>query len=280
MRAAIKVNSFNFIFRFFSFFFFFQVKQELDAGREADRVATQFSGSPAHLLSIRTWQAICMACAKMADHAGDLEEICSTTLLLLDGFHLPSLTVYLENFLVTLCKRFPRFVEPVVLATLSRLYLRSAHTKTVQGAAIVLALQLQNSVLVQKLVLAMLPYLNAAQHPVRSRAVFACVEWNKNPATMAVLDEGSVACIRTVSTYFANCTDLSRKVVKSEDDWLLRFVCRKPSLKLLIFDIPTKGGDFVMCVFFFFFFFFFFLCYVYDFFSFQSSRDYFGIVYA
>ena len=121
------------------------MKQELDAGREADRVATQFSGSPAHLLSIRTWQAAALACAKLnASRAGDCEEIAANVLLLLDGFHLPSLTVYLENFLVTFCKKCPRFIDRVVIATLQNWYLRSAHTKTVQGAALILALELED----------------------------------------------------------------------------------------------------------------------------------------
>lgn len=92
---------------------------------------------------------------------------------------------------------------------------------------------------------AMLPYLNAAQHPVRSRAVFACVQWNKRPELLAGLDAGSAACIATVARYFGGCTDLSRKVEKSEEDWLLRFVGRAPSLKLLIFDIPTKAPEII-----------------------------------
>jgi hypothetical protein len=80
---------------------------------------------------------------------------------------------------------------------------------------------------------------------------------------MACLDEGSKFCVQTAANYYANCTDLSRKVkrqvvlfcflidlvsskvVKSEDDWLLRYVVCEPSLKLLIFDIPTKAPEII-----------------------------------
>jgi hypothetical protein len=246
------------------------VKRELDAGREADRVATQFSGSPAHLLSIRTWQALCLACSKMDDHPADLQEICDTTLLLLDGFHLPSLTVFLENFLVSFCRRFPRFVDEMLLTTLVRPSLRSAHIRTAQGAALVLVLQLAHFVhlnsLVQRLVRALLPLLCAVQHPVRARAVFACAEWAKSKDVMACLDEASSSCVQMVAKYLVDCADLGRKIVKSEDDWLLRYVAKEPSLKLLIFDIPTKGTEASLC-----FFFKFWL---------ESSGDHLRIIYA
>jgi tRNA G18 (ribose-2'-O)-methylase SpoU len=225
-----------------------KLKEKLDQGSEQDRVAVQFVGNPLHLIYTRMWQAMCLAVVKMGkDSPKDLvDEIVKLCLVLLDGFILPSVGIYMENFLVSFCCLFPLKVPDLLLRGLAEYRFRVANMKVLLGAAYVLVhRRLVAEPIREELVHAVLPFLNAVQHPVRARAVYCCVMWAQDKELMGALSEASKGSVVMTSRFCDACGDLSRKVYKTEDIWLSELVMGNGNLELLYFAIPCKMPEII-----------------------------------
>ena len=220
-------------------------KKSLEKKNELDR-ATQFTGSRAHLENVRVWQMASMAAARMSGSESPalLDDICTSLITLLDSLHLPSITIYIENFLVTFCWRHPQCIQRLLLSKetgLSNYWFRTAHYRMLLGTALVLVNRsLVSDSVAEELVRAVLPILNAVQHPVRYRAVFCCVHWSQNVQLMNRLGQDTRTCVQLAADFYAACGDLSRKILKAEEDWLECYVRHEPSLELLFLAIPCK----------------------------------------
>ena len=109
------------------------------------------------------------------------------------------------------------------------------------GSALVLVdRQLVDSALSERLVQAVLPFLNAVQHPVRYRAVYCCAQWAKNEHIVGMLSPTTLSSMRMAADFYEACGDLSRKVIKAEEDWLERYLQDDPSFELIFLRIPCK----------------------------------------
>lgn len=222
-------------------------KRTLDAGREADRVATQFAGSAAHLLSVRIWQVISLASSKMGRNDDAVyEQMASLVNEYLQGFFLPSLAVYMESFLVEFLTRFPRFVPMILIENLKNFAMKAAQAKVVLGVTFVLVHQgrLNDNDLVERLVSHSLPFVNAVHNPVSNRLVFMCCLMAKEKRCMEMLQEGTRYCVAMISNYCDRCPELSRKVFKGEEDWLVSWI-GLTNLRVLFFEIPVKAPEII-----------------------------------
>lgn len=221
-------------------------KRRLDRAKESERVQSQFSGSAAHLFGVRVWQMLCLSGGVMDDSVGAqvLDEMAAGIAELVHGFYLPSITVYIESFIVTFLSKFPQYVGRVLMTSLEDFSLKTAPAKILLGSVYVLVTRklLRESNLVEGLVKRCLPFLNAVQNPVRNRVVFLCARLARENDIRALLASVTRAIVEMVADYNAKCGDLSRKVVKGEDDWL-DDVIGNVSLYSLFFDVPIRAPE-------------------------------------
>ena len=159
-------------------------------------------------------------------HASD--DVAKIIFELLQGFHLPSVAVYVEIFVVQFVRKFPQHLGLLLLDNLKDYGMRAANAKVILGAAFVLVQQgwVTDKDKERMVVQSCLPFINAVQHPVRSRVAFICDLWSKNKNLMQHLDQGTRYCLEMVSSYVENCGDLSRKIAKSEDNWLTEYISK------------------------------------------------------